>query len=72
MIFTDASMQGWGAHMATDSQILGTWTRTDRKLHINCLGLKAVILASHHWVTVFQGRQVMINMVNTTVVFYIN
>ena len=42
-IFTDASTQGWGARMG-DSKISGTWTRTDRKLHINCLELKAVIL----------------------------
>ena len=37
-IFTDASTQGWGAHMG-DSQISGTWTHTDCKLHINCLEL---------------------------------
>ena len=37
-IFTDASTQGWGAHMG-DSQISGNWTRTDRKLHINSLEL---------------------------------
>ena len=43
-IFTDDSTQGWGAHMG-DSQISGTWTHTDRKLHINCLELKAVIHA---------------------------
>ena len=43
-ICTDPSMQGWGAHMG-DSQISGIWTRTDRKLHINCLELKAVISA---------------------------
>ena len=32
-----------------DSKISGTWTRTDRKLHINCLELKAVISALQHW-----------------------
>ena len=47
-IFTDASTQGWGAHMG-DSKISGTWTCTDRKLHINCLELKAVISALQHW-----------------------
>ena len=35
-IFTDASNQGWGAHMG-DSKISDTWTLTDSKLHINCL-----------------------------------
>ena len=36
IIFTDASTQGWDAHMG-DSQISGIWTRSDRKLHINTL-----------------------------------
>ena len=70
-IFTDASMQGWGAHML-DSQISGTWTRTDRKLHINCLELKAVVSALQHWAPVLQGHQAMIPTENLTVVSYIN
>ena len=43
-IFTDASNLGWGTHMG-DSKISGTWTLIDRKLHINCLELKAVTCA---------------------------
>ena len=70
MIFMDASTQGWGAHMG-DSQILGTWTRTDRKLHINCLEHKAVVSALQHWAPVLQGHQVMIATDNSTVVSYI-
>ena len=70
-IFTDASTQGWGAHMG-DSQISGTWTCTDRKLHINCLELKAVVSALQNWAPVLQGHQVMIARENSTVVSYIN
>ena len=70
-IFTDASTQGWGTHMG-DSQISGTWTRTDCKLHINCLELKAVISALQHWAPVLQGHQVMVATDNSTVVSYIN
>ena len=70
-IFTDASTQGWGAHMG-DSQISGTWTRTDRKLHSNCLELKAVVSALKHWAPVLQSHQVMIATDNSTVVSYIN
>ena len=33
MIFTDASTQGWGAHMG-DSKISGTWTRTASSISI--------------------------------------
>ena len=70
-IFTDASTQGWGAHMG-DSQISGTWTHTDHKLHINCLELKAVSHALQHWAQMLQGHQVMIATDNSTVVSYIN
>ena len=70
-ILTDASTQGWGALMG-DSQISGTWTRTDRKLHINWLELKAVVSALKHWAPVLQGHQVMISTDNSTVVSYIN
>ena len=70
-IFTEASTQGWGVHMG-DSQILGTWTRADRKLHISFLELKAVICALQHWAPVLQGLQVMVAMNNSTVVSYIN
>ena len=69
--FTDASMQGWGTHME-DSQISGTWTRTDRRLHINCLELKAVVYALQHWAPVLQDHQFMIATDNSTVVLYIN
>ena len=70
-IFTDASSQGWGAHMG-DSKISGIWTRIDRKLHINCLELKTVTCALQHWAPLLQGHQVMIATDNSTVVSYIN
>ena len=70
-IFTDASTQGWGAHMG-DSQISGTWAPLDRQLHINCLELKVVEAALHHWAPVLQLHQVMIATDNSTVVSYIN
>ena len=75
-IFTDASNQGWDAHMG-DSKISGTWTLADRKLHINCLEFKAVVFALQHWAALFhapllQGRQVLIATDNSTMVSYIN
>ena len=45
---------------------------TDRKLHINCLELKAVVGALQHWAPMLQGHQVMIATDNSTVVSYIN
>ena len=39
----------------------GLWARSDRKLHINTLELKVVILVLHHWVSVLQGHQLMVH-----------
>ena len=71
MIFTDASTQGWGAHMG-DFQSSGTRASTDRRLDINCLELNLVMLALHHWAPVLQGHQAMTATDNITVVSYIN
>ena len=54
------------------SEISGIWTHSNRKLNINTLELKAVILALHHWVSVLQGFKVIIATDNTSVVAYIN
>ena len=54
------------------SKISGTWTLTDRKLHINCLEFKAVTFALQHWAPLLQGRQVMIATDNSIIVSYIN
>ncbi len=43
-IFTDASMQGWGAH-ALDWTASGRWSPAERSKHINALELEAVALA---------------------------
>ena len=41
-------------------------------LHINCLELKVLMLAQHHWVPVLKGHQVMVAVDNSTVMSYIN
>ena len=43
-IFTDASKEGWGAHL-NERTARGTWYLPESKLHINYLELKAVFLA---------------------------
>ena len=55
-----------------DSKISGTWTLTDRKLHINCLEFKAVTFTLQHWAPLLHGCQVMIATDNSTVISYIN
>ena len=44
LIFTDASNQGWGAHLE-NLTVNGNWTDQEKLLHINVLELKAVFLA---------------------------
>ena len=43
-VFTDASKEGWGAHL-NDFTARGTWSLPESKLHINYLELQAVLLA---------------------------
>ena len=43
-IFTDASKEGWGAHL-NERTARGSWSIPESKLHINYLELKAVLLA---------------------------
>ena len=43
-IFTDASKEGWGAHLK-ELTARGSWSVPESKLHINYLELKAVFLA---------------------------
>ena len=43
-IFTDASKEGWGAHL-NELTARGSWSVPESKLHINHLELKAVFLA---------------------------
>ena len=69
-IFTDASTQGWGAHM-DGSTIQGTWSRTEQLLHINVLEMRAVRLALER-LEVPPHSRVLVASDNTTVVAYVN
>ena len=69
--FTDASKEGWGAHLG-DFTASGTWSVPESKLHINFLELKAVLLALKRFQHLVQGKVVLIATDNTTVVATIN
>ena len=67
-IFTDASKEGWGAHL-NEHTARGVWSLPESRLHINYLELKAFLLALREF------QQHVANRVatdNTTVVSYIN
>ena len=70
-IFTDASNEGWGAHL-DDHTARGTWSLPESKLHINHLELQAVFLALKEFRTLVCNKTVLIATDNTTVVAYIN
>ena len=70
-IFTDASKEGWGAHL-DEHTARGTWSLPESKLHINHLELKAVFLALKEFRTLVSNKTVLIATDNTTVVAYIN
>ena len=72
-IYTDASVQGWGAHCA-HMIAQGLWSIQQFKLHINVLELKAVLLALKTFVPQLpiQQRIIQVASDNTTVCAYIN
>ena len=70
-LFTDASNEGWGAHLE-QSSTQGLWSPQEKGLHINVLELKAVFLALRHFKDQCQDQTVLVAMDNSTVVAYIN
>ena len=70
-IFTDASKEGWGAHL-NEHTARGPWSVPESKLHINYLELKAVFLALKEFQNLCIGKIVLVATDNTTVVAYIN
>ena len=70
-IFTDASKEGWGAHL-DEHTARGQWSLPESKLNINHLELKAVFLALKEFQTLVFNKTVLVATDNTTVVAYIN
>ena len=70
-IFTDASKEGWGAHL-NERTARGTWSIPESKLHINHLELKAVFLALKEFQDLCSNNIVLVATDNTKVVAYIN
>ena len=70
-IFTDASKEGWGAHL-DEHTARGQWSLPESKLHINHLELKAVFIALKEFQTLVFNKTVLVATDKTTVVAYIN
>ena len=71
LLFTDASIKGWGAHLG-DLTISGLWSDTEANLHINILEMKAVFLAIRSFQSHLLNQRVLVASDNVTVVAYLN
>ena len=70
-LFTDSSLEGWGAHM--DSHMAsGFWSPTCKQQHNNILEMKAVLLAFRVFAVHIKGHSVLLATDNTTVAAYVN
>ena len=69
-LFTDASNEGWGAHLEQTST-KGLWSHREKRLHINVLEL-TVSLALQSFKDQCQNQRVLVATDNSTVVAYIN
>ena len=70
-LFTDASNEGWGAHLE-ETSTKGLWSDREKRLHINVLELKAVSLALRSFKDQYQNQTMLVATDNSTVVAYIN
>ena len=70
-IFTDASKEGWGAHLNKHTE-RGDWSLPESKLHINYQELKVVLLALTEFQDLCSNNIVLIATDNTTAVAYNN
>ena len=71
VIETDASTIGWGA-TCQGVQTGGRWSKTEARLHINCLELLAASLAIKCFAKQTQNIVIHLKMDNTTALTYIN
>ncbi|KAJ1121781.1 hypothetical protein NDU88_000300 [Pleurodeles waltl] len=70
-LVTDASLQGWGAHLGP-FQAQGLWSDKEKQYHINLLELRAVHLALKSFIPLIQGKTLLIQTDNTTTMYYLN
>lgn len=71
LLFTDASDEGWGAHIE-GHEASGLWDGPTKELHINLKELVAVRLGVLSFLSWLEGQRVLVMTDNTTVVSYLN
>ncbi|KAI2656634.1 ORF V: Enzymatic polyprotein [Labeo rohita] len=71
VVYTDASITGWGATYGGHA-VLGVWTSPQLHWHINYLELLAVRFSLNHLKGCLRGKHVLVHMINTMTIAYIN
>ena len=71
LLFRDASLKGWGAHL-THHTASGLWNLVESRLHINILELKPVFLALKSFENHLLNNNLLIYTENSSVVAYLN
>lgn len=71
IIFSDASLYGWGASM-NNLHAKGKWNDTQKMLHINCLELIAVGNALKAFCSDHKNCSILLRVDNKTAISYIN
>ena len=70
-IFTDASMEGWGATLG-ETETGGRWSEQEAQQHINVLELRAVLFALQSFCKEMTNTEILVRSDNTTAVSYLN
>ena len=71
-LFTDASLEGWGAHLEPSGLcISGLWSPVESLDHINVLELEAASRALRHFLPMIRDQAVLLSSDNMSVVAYI-
>ena len=71
LLFTDAALKGWGAHLKHHTAG-GLWNQVESRLHINILELKAVFLDLKSFKNQLLNQILLISIDNSSVVAYLN
>ena len=71
-VFTDASLEGWGAVMpSAGTHAQGIWSPVDKQEHTNILELKAVLLGLKHLCHLLSDQHIQLHIDSMTAVNYI-
>ena len=70
LLYTDASLSGWGAHLL-DLTASGVWSAEESSMHINVIEMKAVSLALAASLPQLSGQCVVLMSDNASVVSYL-